>query len=326
MKKEDGSFLSYDLLQKLIVILKNCDPSDLKSSELFYNITTDMNDSLNRKINDDAKYSDWVIDLWKKPLQHLELFLIISKDLLGIIINETKPDENKINLFEVLIRLHGKSCQVTEEILLLMKYGYADGALSRWRTLHEVYVTMEFISKYGEDVAKRYLDYEIVESSKILKQYKCFQDILNLEPFSKEEENEIKESIKKMKNDYGDDFTKPYGWARHALNKKNKERVTFAELEKEISLDFLRPHYKLASHAVHAEPKGTMFKLGLVTVEEDMILTVPTDMGLADPGQNTAITMFDINNILLNFLEHDRKDLITGIMTYFMNETRDEFL
>jgi hypothetical protein len=43
-------------------------------------------------------------------------------------------------------------------------------------------------------------------------------------------------------------------------------------------LDYLRPYYKLASHNVHAQPKGILFKLGLVQ-NQDILLAGPSNYG-----------------------------------------------
>src|SRR5262249_50921986 len=41
-------------------------------------------------------------------------------------------------VFEALVRLHARSCLVAEEVCWLMEGGFASGAHSRWRTLHEL--------------------------------------------------------------------------------------------------------------------------------------------------------------------------------------------
>jgi hypothetical protein len=38
-------------------------------------------------------------------------------------------------LLGALMRIHSRSVRVAREILILMRNGYAEGALARWRTL-----------------------------------------------------------------------------------------------------------------------------------------------------------------------------------------------
>jgi hypothetical protein len=61
----------------------------------------------------------------------------------------------------------------------------------------------------------------------------------------------------------------------------------------------LRPFYKMASHNVHANPKGVFFKLGLYAAGEEVLLAGPSDMGLADPADGTAISLGQITITLL---------------------------
>lgn len=57
------------------------------------------------------------------------------------------------------------------------------------------------------------------------------------------------------------------------------------------------PYCKLASHNVHANPKGILYKIGLAP-SENLILTGPSNYGLADPGRNTAITLAQLSTAL----------------------------
>jgi hypothetical protein len=53
----------------------------------------------------------------------------------------------------------------------------------------------------------------------------------------------------------------------------------------------------MASHNVHANPKGVFFKLGLMN-EVDILLSGPSDAGLADPGHSTAISLIQVSSAL----------------------------
>ena len=58
--------------------------------------------------------------------------------------------------YAALCAIHGRACQQFLEILHLLKNGFADGAYARWRSIYELSIIAEFISKNGEDVAKAY--------------------------------------------------------------------------------------------------------------------------------------------------------------------------
>ena len=97
---------------------------------------------------------------------------------------------------------------------------------------------------------------------------------------------------------FGKPFRSQYGWASETPT----EEPNLAEIEARIKVDKWRPSYQLASHNVHANPKGILFKMGL-DPEHDLLLMGPSNYGLADPGQNTALTL----NLVSAALEPSRR-------------------
>lgn len=59
--------------------------------------------------------------------------------------------------FDTLLHLHGRACQEYLEIQTLLKGGFADGAYARCRSLYELCCISNFIQKFGESVAKAFL-------------------------------------------------------------------------------------------------------------------------------------------------------------------------
>jgi len=49
--------------------------------------------------------------------------------------------------------------------------GPADGAMARWRTLHEINVVITLIAEHGDELAERYLAHDIDESARALAVY-----------------------------------------------------------------------------------------------------------------------------------------------------------
>ena len=62
----------------------------------------------------------------------------------------------------VLQHIHGRACQEFLEILYMLRFGFADGAYARWRSMYELCCNAKFIVTYGEQIAKKY--YEQSES------------------------------------------------------------------------------------------------------------------------------------------------------------------
>ena len=67
---------------------------------------------------------------------------------------------DKKHTFFALQHINARACQQFNEILCLMKNGFADGAFARWRSMYELSVYAIFISQNGEDVAKSYIAQE----------------------------------------------------------------------------------------------------------------------------------------------------------------------
>lgn len=125
-------------------------------------------------------------------------------------------------LFYALRYIHGRALQVYLEILCLNKNGFADGAYARWRSLYELSVTAAFIKKFGEEVAKAF-----IQSSNTNDRYewarraKCFKNWHHEYIYFSDIQNRCGLATKEWKNEY------------HFVNQ-----------------------------LVHASPQGTMYRLG----------------------------------------------------------------
>ena len=227
---------------------------------------------------------------WGEPLDLLERLIVIATEL-GQVVNSRlrarQPCPNPFTV-EVQTRLHARSCQTAREVLVLLSSGFADGALARWRALHEMAVVSAFIGQ-DEELAERYCLHEAVESLRIVRQYRQYTTKLTLDPITDKEHGELEQKVEQLKQRFGKTYAGTYGWAAGKLGRG----VTFDRIEGAINLDHLRPYYRLASHSVHANPKGAFFRLGLDD-QAAILLAGPSSIGLAQAGQNTAISLNQI--------------------------------
>jgi len=244
--------------------------------------------------------------LWGTPFRLLELFMELSlesgADFNASVCSEAEKNDDLV--FWVLCRLHGRACRIAQEMLTLMRRGYASGAFSRWRTLHEMAVVAFFIKMHGRDAAERYIQHDVIESSKAMDQYQKHCIKLGYEPYSKEQIEEAKKAQRTLVQKYDDEFKKDYGWAAKFVGNSNP---TLSMLEKAVNLDHLRPYYKLASHDIHAGSKGIMFNLGLRReLNEEVIFAGPSNAGMAEPGQAAAMSLYQITVCLLSMSTYPR--------------------
>jgi hypothetical protein len=248
-----------------------------------------------------------LFNYWRYPLGLLQMLLAIAREY-GATINEQakkSPPHDSTNFVEVLTGLQARACQIVDEIITLLSAGFSDGAMARWRTLHEVAVMSMFIRQHGEEVAERYILHERVESKKALNDYLNCYTRLGFEPLTEIEIDSVDNAYRDVIDRFGTDFKFQYGWASHQLKIKNP---TFKDIEQAVEVDYFRAHYRMASHSVHANPKGVFFKLGLID-EMELLLAGPSNAGLADPGQGAAISLlqasaplFDLDSTVDNLV------------------------
>jgi hypothetical protein len=177
-----------------------------------------------------------------------------------------------------------------------MENGFADGAIARWRTLHEISVVATLISQHGNDLALRYLAHEAVEAKRALDRFSTCHEGLGYAPLSKREIKQIERDYADSLEVFGHNFGSHYGWAAHHLG-MNKPR--FEDLEAAAGQILMRSDYNFASFNVHATSKGIMFRLGLMDDSDLTALAGASNAGFVDPAHNTAQALVEVTNLLL---------------------------
>jgi hypothetical protein len=256
------------------------------------------NEVLAEQRSERARFNESAYNIWGEAINWLDVLVGVCLEE-GARFNELFREEAAQTddfVFDALTRLHARGCQIGFEILALLKNGFADGAHARWRTLHELAVVAMFLAEHGRTVAQRYLEHSGIANYWEAKAYQRHCNALGYPPLSKEEVQQISTLRDSLIKKYGKDFDQDYGWAGSALSGK---RSTFADLEKSVSLDHLRPFYKLANINVHAGSKGGYFRLGSPPQNDNLLLAGSSLFGLADPGQNTAISIHQLTVALL---------------------------
>lgn len=255
---------------------------------------------------DRKQFEERLLQRWGPGIQHLRMALTIARDL-GESAHASLRRQNisSPHLVDVLSRLHARACQVTEEVVVLLTSGLADGAMARWRTLHEIAVVGFFLKASGERAAERYTAHQAIESFRAATDYRECSAALGYEPIPEEEYLELKRQRDALLERYGVEFNKSYGWAADALGNRNP---TIRDIERAAGIDKLRAHYRMASHNVHANPKGIFFSLGLPDGTA-ALLAGRSDAGLADPGHSCAISLLHITTALCT-LEPDLDSLV----------------
>jgi hypothetical protein len=285
-----------ELETRLIEIVKDTSESTIEhllvssSTKLVTEWKKQANPILRKLRNNRRKFYNINNKIWGNALNLLEAFIDISLDTGMLFDQKFRPlaiEEND-SVFNALTRLHARSCQVSSEILTLLRNGFADGAHARWRTLHEISVIALFISQHDNELAERYLAHSVVADYRRAVEYRKYNDSLSYAPMSDETFNELKTNYEATLNKYGTDFKNDYGWASVILN---KAKPSFADIEEKTGILHMRPFVKLAHMNIHAGSTGILFRLGSPPNNPDLLVAGPSIYGIGEPAQNTAYSL-----------------------------------
>jgi hypothetical protein len=309
-------------LEEKFLRLHDSIPQIIESSSTY--ISKDLLETLKRNWKKENSLQKKELDVfrknlekrWGKALGLLRMLLTISREFASEI---TKlKSQNKSQLDNVLLRLHIRACQVTAEIITLLENGYSDGAMARWRTLHEISIVMLLIHDHGEPLAERYIAHRAVEARSGKNQYELCYKQLGYRSLNAKTKSKIDQEYDNAIKQYGKEFGEAYGWAYGFVKEKSQGRIGLAELESAANLSVMGSHYKLASYNIHAGPHALFFRLG--QLDTSAFLAGASNAGLSEPGQNTAITF----SLISTLLAKDCEDLDTVVTLKMLILIRDE--
>ncbi len=254
------------------------------------------------RVGERADVTTQVSDTWGAALRLLDVLLSVAEEAgLVQVIRLQHLRSQAAPLREVLVATFSRGVQVGEEILALLRAGFASGAMSRWRTLHEIAVVAEFIRLSGEGAARRYLDHDAVGRFDELDLEQKRRRATGEELIAEAEMRAIRERLAAVKEAYGEQFVGDYGWAHADLGLPPKERVTFAKLEARVGLKRLRPAYRSASESIHAGIRGHVANPSSLSGKTPRFNTRPTPFGHAEPA---VLTTRSIEMLTCTLLGH----------------------
>lgn len=245
-------------------------------------------DSVN---NEEKQFIERNYNRWKSGFIKLEMLRQISLDA-GMEFQKQflkYPQFEYDPLLGVLLRHHANACRITGEIIVLLKNGYADGALARWRTLFEILITCLIIKKYGKEAAEDYIKHGVVKSVEGMEEYQKTAAEMGLEPYNEEE---FKEAIKLK--DFITQGENYYQWATKYAGASKLEK-----LREIVGMSKWSHNYKLASKHVHADYSEMKSLFAMSDAKQDLLLAGSSNSGLVEPASMTAVTF---NQITATFL------------------------
>lgn len=262
---------------------------------------------------------------WASGLDQLELLYITSQEA-GIYFQEQYlgiPELEKDPLLGVLMRLHANALRITSEIIHLIKGGFADGALARWRTLFEITITSLLIHKYGREAAVDYIRHGFIKTIEGREEYQKTAEAMNLEPYT---DTEIQNAL--LLKETLSQGEVHWHWAKRYTNCSKLEK-----LREHVGLGHWSHHYKLASRNIHSDYSEMRSLLGMQEAQEDMLLVGPSNSGMTLPAHCTAIMLTQITSCFLTaYIEEDTELDYTNslvfisILKQYTDKIGDDFL
>ena len=190
--------------------------------------------------------------------------------------------------FLALQHMQARACQEFLEILYLMRFGFADGAYARWRSMYELCCCAQFISTQDEQIAKQYVEQSQTENQK----YTWTKGAKD------KDGNELKIST----------FNKIQELAN----------------ENDVLNDAWKKQYKLACFVTHASPQGT-FKRLANGPKTNAIPVGHSDYGITTAAEHSAIALQWITSILLSVYRNLEAISIIKAMSEWVEVIRDYY-
>ncbi len=273
-----------------------------------------------------AEFEQRVAEHWGSAFDLAEMVMKVAFEAGEFFYEKHVPPDGQHDfVFEALSRLLARACRIAEEVLVLLKAGYGQAGLARWRALDEVAIVADFIAENGDDCAERYFAHEAVETWRGMLEFQQHAENLGETPYSETEVEAAKRRYDALIERYGSRFGDPYGWAQAALAAKDqryaKQKATLAAIELSVGTQHMRPYYRMASHGIHANPKGITWTPDLLPTDgRESLLTGPSPAGLADPGHSTLISLTRVTATTLA----SKKGEATGLIILALLQLTDE--
>lgn len=277
---------------------------------------------------DDAGFRRRCYRRWRDGLDQLKMFIVMSEEY-GSTINQRerfRAVQEQNYTFEATVALHARAVRVSNEILALLCDGFPDGALSRWRTLHEIAVTTTFLAQNDREIAKRFIAHRGIANAKALKQYVEFlprSNMTPLEPGSIETAEAVKASLIE---EFGPEFREDYGWAYPIISKNRG--ITLYDLEVATGLDHWRPRFRWASDDIHAGAKPYHASLGAAEtpLDKPVLLTGRSDSAFTDPAHMCVISLNLANHALPAAYLNDQDRMVIMALRLLSDLVGETFL
>lgn len=204
--------------------------------------------------------AEMVQRLWGAAIEHLDFLRHIVLEWNFTATEGRRGAYAKPNTAFALNRLVARAYEIVGEIITLARAGYADGALARWRSLHEICVVSMFLARRSDMCAQMYLSHHRVEELRLLEFDRTSGTARATKTHRDRYMRDLRMQRTEMVNKFGTAFAKDYGWASVEIG---CAKTTFRDLESYVGLETLRRGYQQANSTVHGGALATLSRVSL---------------------------------------------------------------
>lgn len=272
-----------------------------------------------------AGFHKRLFETWHAPLTRLDSLIAMCMEIGSEINKEYRssgkhPPSSRRN---ITIRLHTRAVQIAGEVSCLLKGGYADGAMARWRSLHEATVILAFLCRNDDTLSSRFVDSQAITRLRAAIEYNEHHAALGFEPLDPAMLARLQKERDVMLARYGQQFAGDNGWAADVLKRR---RVTFKDIENFVDLSYLRPQYGFASKNVHSGVDSIGFKLSLSMSGQETLLAGPSYEGLLEPIQCTSYSLIIAACELIDTAPNDERSIMRGVLWRWHEKLKAELI
>jgi hypothetical protein len=246
----------------------------------------------------EAAFESEVLAAWGAGFDELEVLVLLCDEIGQILMVVSHDPSARSWKHQAMFSTHARCMRVAKEVVRLLKGGFADGSLGRWRTLHELAVILNFIEANDEELARRYVLHRVARDYRAAVRYQKHHSQTRSPPIDEATLKRLQSERDALLAEFGKNFEDEWGWASQALA---KTRVRFSDIEAHQVRDMMRPNYKWASEDIHGAFSPSGGTLGTVGGEIEGLLNGASLTGLLDPAYWTALALMDATTAILKF-------------------------
>ena len=273
--------------------------ADVRGAALLADLRARLPQMLAGRTASDASFRRRCRRRWKEGFDLLALFITMSEEFGSAYNDRSRPAAFREgnHRFEAGVLLHARGVRVASEIEALLHEGFPDGALGRWRTLHEIAVVATFLARHDDETARRFLAHRGVASAKALRQHEEHVPRSGMAPLGPGDLDRAEALRTSLLEEFGPEFADEMGWAYAAIRRR---RINLHDLELATGLDHWRPRFRWASDDIHAGPKPPRASLGMAERPADQpgLLVGRSDSAFTDPAHMCALSLNLTNHAL----------------------------